>query len=187
MCVEGLLGIATGASLHETSPHLYHNPQFITPQGPSPTRHQRYPGTTEPWSVLPFRHEEPYVNMGRSPPVEMEIVQETPRSPPGREKGGGRTGPLSLAQRQQASDVRKRGACLRCTIMREKVCHHVYITSLALADASQCESNYPCTTCKTKDRRKFPKHCISRDFEWERHKFSLFPGKFSTLRLITFG
>lgn len=42
----------------------------------------------------------------------------------GREKGGGRTGPLSMAQRQQASDVRRMGACLRCQIMREKVCQY---------------------------------------------------------------
>ena len=134
MYVEELQGIDSRASIQETSTHLYHDPRFITPQDPSPTRHQRYPVTAQPWSVLPFRHEDQYINVGGSPPFVMEFVQETPRSPQGRERGGGRTGPLSPIQRQQASDVRKKGACLRCTIMREKV--RFPVLPMAVADPS---------------------------------------------------
>ncbi|KIW72433.1 hypothetical protein, variant [Phialophora macrospora] len=155
---EGLLGIESRALLHETSHHLYQSPQFITAQDPSPTENQRYPGTTGPWSTYPLRCEDQYINMEEGPPISMEFVQGTSRSLQGREKGGGRIGPLSQVQRQQASDVRKRGACLRCTIMREK-----------------CDCGYPCTTCKTKERRKCPKNCIPKDWDWGARRTSLFP------------
>lgn len=56
--------------------------------------------------------------------VDMQDVPDYTHSQEPREKGSGRTGPLSQTQRQQASDVRRMGACLRCQIMREKVYLH---------------------------------------------------------------
>jgi hypothetical protein len=121
-----VLGIAQRAPLHETSPHLYQQPYFLTAQEPSPTRHQRYPGIEGPWSTYPMRHEETYILEPDlpntmdvdSPPSATSSVRGGSRAGG---SGGGRTGPLKPAQRQSTSEVRKRGACLRCTIMREKV------------------------------------------------------------------
>ncbi|KIW98788.1 uncharacterized protein Z519_00451 [Cladophialophora bantiana CBS 173.52] len=157
---EGLLGIDTPAPLAETSRYLFPSPQFLSPQNPSPGPYPRFPGRTDPWNTFPFRHENQYVNMGTSSPV--PTVQADCRSLSSRERGGGggggRTGPLNPTQRQQASDVRRRGACLRCAVMREK-----------------CDLGNPCNNCLTKERRKCPKYCIPNRSDWDGCKTSLFP------------
>ncbi|KIX00266.1 uncharacterized protein Z518_10405 [Rhinocladiella mackenziei CBS 650.93] len=155
---EDVVGIDVRAPYVETQRYL-RIPQFISQRGPSPSSYQRYPCSNEPWNPYPFRHEDLSSNTVTTPPSAMDMdVHPSSSSPISRERGGGRTGPLSQTARQQASDVRRMGACLRCTIMREK-----------------CDLNVPCQTCSTKDRRKFPKNCIRAHFNWDGCKSILFP------------
>lgn len=75
--------------------------------------------------------------------VTMQDVSSTLRGPFGRERVGGRKGPLSPLQKQQAGDVRRVRACLRCMINREKVqCLFIPVSTLALIMA-QVRSGYP--------------------------------------------
>ena len=179
------MGIGSHAPSHETAQYVAHSPRFISTKTPSPTRLQTYPGINGSWSTYPLRSEDPYINMEeRSPSLPMEGVRYSSRSPATHGKGGGRTGPLSQAQRQQASDVRRKGACLRCTVMREKVCYN-RSEVLPGTNVSKCDSNYPCHNCLTKERRKCPKDCIPNRFDWDSCKTSLFPGKISEAKIYT--
>src|ERR1700744_6404540 len=114
------MGIENRVQSHETAQYLVHSPRFVSTKNSSPTRHQRSPGTTEPWSIYPLRQEDPYAGMDNTPPDMMDYVHDVVQTQSTREnKGTGRTGPLSQEQRQNASEVRKNGACLRCSVMRE--------------------------------------------------------------------
>ncbi|KIW30182.1 hypothetical protein, variant [Cladophialophora immunda] len=161
---EAVVGIDAHAPLPETAQYLYQSPQFHSPQNQLPIGQQRYPGQSEPWSGHPFRHENRFLNMEPSLPV--LPIQEYRRTLVIRERGGGgRTGPLNPAQRQQTRDVRKRGACLRCAIMRER-----------------CDCGSPCANCSRKDRRKCPKYCIPYHYDWDGCRACLFPDEL-TFRL----
>jgi hypothetical protein len=107
--------------LHETARYLRCDPQFISAKDPSPTRFPRYPVTEGPWSTLPLRQEDPYGGLDLNLPDAMDYEEDSSPLQRTRERGGGRKGPLLPHQRQHASEVRKNGACLRCSIMREKV------------------------------------------------------------------
>lgn len=93
-------------------------PKFIYYPNPSPTNYRRARQNNEPWNAVQSYPPAKVPSMD----VDMQDVPDYAHSQEGREKGSGRTGPLSQAQRQQASEVRRMGACLRCQIMREKVC-----------------------------------------------------------------
>ncbi|EXJ96361.1 hypothetical protein A1O1_01487 [Capronia coronata CBS 617.96] len=141
-------------------PDYLRPPQFVSPRDLSPGDHQRYPQTAEPWSTLPFRHEDHWFNghayRGKSETMDSVLGMTTSQAR--RDRGGVRTGPLSMEQRQHASDVRREGACLRCIIMKEK-----------------CDTRFPCNTCTSKERRKIPKQCIRARFDWNGCKLMLFP------------
>ena len=111
--------VGTHALFHETAAHIAHSPRFISTKNPSPTRLQRFPGTSESWNPYPMRSENQYV-MEKNSPTPMEGVQYTGLSPATHGRSG-RSGPLSHDQRKEANDVRKKGACLRCIVMKEKV------------------------------------------------------------------
>ncbi|KEF51405.1 uncharacterized protein A1O9_12554, partial [Exophiala aquamarina CBS 119918] len=136
-------------------------PKFIPYPNPPPTNYRRARQNNEPWNPVQYYPSAKVPSMD----VDMQDVPDYAHSQEGREKGSGRTGPLSQAQRQQASEVRRMGACLRCQIMREK-----------------CDLKIPCHTCETKDRRKFPKKCIRTDFDWDSHRTTCFPDEL-TFRL----
>ncbi|KIW80470.1 hypothetical protein Z517_07086 [Fonsecaea pedrosoi CBS 271.37] len=124
---------------------------------PDPAGQQRFPGQNQPWSTQLLRQENLYFNTGpRSPVIPVLHYRHSLTI---RERGrGGRTRPLNPVQRQETRDVRKRGACLRCVIMKEK-----------------CDCKSPCNNCFTKDRRKCPKYCIPSRCDWDVCKVSLFP------------
>ncbi|KIW17785.1 hypothetical protein PV08_04980 [Exophiala spinifera] len=153
-----VLGIDVRFSSAETQQYVGSQPQYVSDRGFSPTTHQRYPHMAGPWAPLPFRHEDLYMGEEGAGPVREEVVPEDAQTQSSREKRGGRTRPLSPSARKEASDVRRVGACLRCTIMREK-----------------CDLQTSCHTCLTKERRKFPKTCIRAHADWERLKSIIFP------------
>ncbi|KAK5050986.1 hypothetical protein LTR84_003545 [Exophiala bonariae] len=129
-------------------------PKFIPPHNQLPSNYPKSRRNNEPWT--PVQYQPP--TKSSSMDTDMHDVPDHTHSQDGREKGGGRIGPLSQIQRQQASEVRRKGACLRCQIMREK-----------------CDLKIPCHTCETKDRRKFPKKCIRANFDWESQSHMYFP------------
>jgi hypothetical protein len=174
---EDVMGIETRVPFHETAQYLVHSPRFVSTKNSSPTRHQRYPGTTEPWSIYPLRQEDPYAGMDNTPPDMMDYVPDVVQPQTTREKGVGRTGPLSQEQRQHASEVRKNGACLRCSVMREKVLYREVMCPTLKADKFKCDLQSPCTTCSSKDRRKVPRICVPKQFDWEACRRTIFPGK----------
>lgn len=113
-----IIGIESRVSNDDTQQYLGAPPEYLSHRGPLTINQQRLPRTHGPWAPLPFRFEEHYLNTDDT----MEGVQDAIPAPEARERGGGgRTGPLSPIGRRQAGDVRRLGACLRCTIMREKV------------------------------------------------------------------
>ncbi|OAL33567.1 hypothetical protein AYO20_07074 [Fonsecaea nubica] len=93
---------------------------------PDPAGQQRFPGQNQPWSTQLLRQENLCFNMGpRSPVIPVLHYRHSLAI---RERGrGGRTRPLNPVQRQETRDVRKRGACLRCVIMKEKLELHIGI------------------------------------------------------------
>ncbi|KAL2427402.1 hypothetical protein ABEF95_012796 [Exophiala dermatitidis] len=156
---EAVLGIDV-RSLASYSPDYLQRPQFVPERSSSPSNHRRQRPTTEPWSTLPLpladgRHDG---NTDTHAADAMDIFSEVTRSPTGRERPRGRTRPLSPEERKHAMNVRKEGACLRCTIMKEK-----------------CDTMFPCKTCLTKERRKIPKQCIRARFDWKECKSIMFP------------
>ncbi|EXJ79085.1 hypothetical protein A1O3_08586 [Capronia epimyces CBS 606.96] len=140
---EDVVGIGVPTSVNYPQDYLQ-PPQFVSPRGLSPGEHQRYPHKTEPWSTLPFRHEDHWFNgdMDTARVGTMDCISASTHSQSGQEKGGRRKGPLSREGRQQASD---------------------------------CDTQLPCTNCLTKERRKIPKQCIQARFDWKGCKSMLFP------------
>lgn len=177
---EAVLGIDV-RSLASYSPDYLQRPQFVSERSSSPSNHRRQRPTTEPWSTLPLpladgRHDG---NTDTHAADAMDIFSEVTRSPTGRERPRGRTRPLSPEERKHAMNVRKEGACLRCTIMKEKVRHNPH-TSVCCRDTdskSKCDTMFPCKTCLTKERRKIPKQCIRARFDWKECKSIMFPGQ----------
>ncbi|KIX93813.1 uncharacterized protein Z520_10438 [Fonsecaea multimorphosa CBS 102226] len=157
-----VVGIVNRVPFTETPQYFSQGPPLYLRPNASPVGHQRYPSQPDPWSGHPLRSENQYLNTGTSTPV--LHVQDHRRSLPIRERGGGgRTGPLDPDQRQRTRDVRKRGACLRCAIMKEK-----------------CDLQSPCNNCSTKERRKCPKYCIPLHCDWDGCQASLFPDELTS-------
>jgi hypothetical protein len=65
-------------------------------------------------------------------------------------KSGRRSGPLSATGRLSASTIRNVGSCIRCRIMKEKVCTPPPALSISSHDAQslQCSAGNPCARCK---------------------------------------
>ncbi|KIV94524.1 hypothetical protein PV10_02284 [Exophiala mesophila] len=142
-------------------------PRFIVPPHTHTTHFQANVHNAPPWD--PIRP----LNISVSTmDVTMHDVSNTLGGPSGRERIGGRRGPLSPEQKQQAGDVRRVRACLRCMVTREK-----------------CDLGIPCNSCNSKDRRKFPQHCIRKTFSWEDRLLHYFPeeltGHLQTKRVFT--
>ncbi len=116
-----ILGIDLRLPNAQTRQYVGLPTQYVSDRGPSPTSHQRYPHSNEPWAPYPFRHEDLYLSEEETHRASGQQIQEDVQTQNSRERRGGRTRPLSPAARKEASDVRRMGACLRCTIMREKV------------------------------------------------------------------
>lgn len=179
LCMIDVLGIDVRFSSAETQQYVGNQPQYVSDRGFSPIIHQRYPHMAGPWAPLPFRHEDLYVGEDGAGPARNETVPEDAQTQSSREKRGGRTRPLSSAARKEASEVRRMGACLRCTIMREKVLVPP-IEVWKITDLSQCDLQASCHTCLTKERRKFPKTCIRAHADWARLQSIMFPRKLSS-------
>ncbi|KAI1614318.1 hypothetical protein EDD36DRAFT_223001 [Exophiala viscosa] len=149
-----LIGIDSRALTDDTQQFLITSPVYVSHSAPSSSSQQRYPRTHGPWAPQFLRQEDPFLM--EDP---MEGLQEAVPGQDARERaGGGRTGPLSPTGRTQASEVRRLGACLRCTIMREK-----------------CDASPSCHNCTTKERRKLPRMCIRARADWPMIKSILFP------------
>lgn len=116
---DDVIGIDNRFSAADTNRLIQQpEPKFIPPQSQLPSNYPQSRRTNEPWS--PVQYQPP--TKSSSMDTEMPDVPDHTHSQDGREKAGGRTGPLSQTQRQQASEVRRKGACLRCQIMKERVC-----------------------------------------------------------------
>ncbi|KAK5273266.1 hypothetical protein LTR99_002656 [Exophiala xenobiotica] len=155
-----VLGIDLRLSNAQTQQYVGLPTQYVSDRGPSPTSHQRYPHSNEPWAPYPFRHEDLYLSEEEAHPAPGQQLQDDVQTQSSRERRGGRSKPLSPAARKEASDVRRMGACLRCTIMREK-----------------CDLQRSCQNCCTKERRKFPKACIRAQADWRKLKHIIFPNE----------
>ena len=151
-----LAGIAQSASYDDAARYIQPRIEFVSPNGPSPTSHQRYPQIPEPWSGHPLRGEDPMVLDQNLDPIPLVA---SPTSSNG-EKGGRRIGPLTQQQRKKANAVRVKGACLRCSYMKETCDDH----------------EDGCANCEQKKGRKWKLGCVRRKLS-EQIEF-LFPGTF---------
>lgn len=114
-----LVGIDNLSQSNEAARFARGRLEFVSAQGPSPTRHQHYPRRYEPWHTQSLRQEDLMVldQQRPQPPVVDTALSPTSSS----ERGSRRNGPLSAEARRNANIVRQMGACRRCAYMKETV------------------------------------------------------------------
>jgi hypothetical protein len=138
----------------ETDSYVRQRVEFISPTGPTPTQIQHYPRVAGPWTGQQLRQDDVMVLDHQSPPGSSNGSAFSPSQ----ERGSRRLGPLTVDQRKNANLVREKGACLRCSCMKEK-----------------CDAGFPCNNCQGKKGRKWKLGCI-RDTLYKRADL-LFPTK----------